>query len=77
MVRAGQSSMVFDFFMYSVKHSAGTKNYGAEESGLRLVEQLPKYQNYRLLFGNWFSTFSLLINLSFHGNIRDSNLQVE
>ena len=47
-------------FMYS---SAGAKKCEVVESVLRFTEQLPKDQNYRLFFDNWFSTFPLLINL--------------
>ena len=56
MIRAAQSGMNYDFFMYVGKHRAGAKKCGAEESVLRLVEQLPKKQNYWLFFNNWFST---------------------
>ena len=54
MVRAGQSVMIYDFFMCGGKHSPGSKKCGAEESVLRLVEQLLKNQKYRLFFDNWF-----------------------
>lgn len=63
MVRAGRSSIVYDFFMYGGKHSAGAEKCGAEESVLRLAEELPKHQNYQLFFDNWFSTLPLMIKL--------------
>ena len=44
MVRAGQSGMIYDFFMYGGKHSAGAKRCGPEESVLHLVEELPKHK---------------------------------
>ena len=31
MARAGQSGMIYDFFTYGRKHSAGAKKCGAEE----------------------------------------------
>ena len=52
MIRADQSGMIYDFFMYSGKHSAGAKKYGTEVSVRRLVEQLPKIRNYQLFFDN-------------------------
>ena len=63
MVRTGQSGIIYDFFMCGGKHSASAKKCGAAEFVIRLVEQLPKNQNYLLFFDNWFSTFLLLINL--------------
>ena len=63
MDRVGQSAMIYDFFMYCGKQSAGAKKWTAEESVLKLVEQLPKTQNYQLFLDNWFSAFPLLINL--------------
>ena len=68
----GQSwSVWYDLwlFMYGVKHSAGAKKFEVVESVLRFTEQLPKDQNYRLFFDNWFSTFPLLINLYSMGTL--------
>ena len=31
MVTAGQSGMIYNFFMYGGKHSAGAERYGAED----------------------------------------------
>ena len=44
--------MIYDFFMYGGKHSAGGKRCGAEESVLHLVEELPKHKNFRVYFDN-------------------------
>ena len=63
MVRVGQSGMINDFFMYGRKHSAGAERYGAEESVLRLVEELPKHKSFPVHFDNWFSMLPLLIKL--------------
>ena len=40
MMRAGQSGIVCDFFIYGGKHSAGVERFGVEESVLRLVEEI-------------------------------------
>ena len=63
MVRAGQSGIVYDLNIYGGKHSAGAERCRAEESVLRLVEEIPKNQNYQVFFDNWFSTFPFLIKL--------------
>ena len=67
MVRAGQSGMIYDFFMYGGKHSASAEQCGAERSVLRLVEELPKCKNFRVYFDNWFSTLPLLTKLHSFG----------
>lgn len=67
MVRAGKSGIMYDFFLYAGKHSAGAENCGAEKSVLRLVENIPKNQNYRVYFDNWFSTLALLDKLDSMG----------
>ena len=67
MVRVEQSGMVYDIFMYGRKHSAGLERCGAEESVLRLVEELPKHKNFRVFFGNWFPMLPLLIKLHLFG----------
>ena len=53
----GESRSIWDrarLFYYGGKHSAGAGCCGAEESVLPLVEEIPKNQNYRVFFGNWF-----------------------
>ena len=49
--------------MYGRKHSAGAAQCSAEESVLRLVEELPKHKNFFVYFDDWFSTLPLLIKL--------------
>ena len=58
MVRAGRSGII-----YSSKHSADADKCGAENSVLRLVQNIPKHPNYQVFFDNWFSTFPLLLKL--------------
>ena len=59
MVCAGRSGITYDFFMYGGKHSAGADKCRAENSVLRLVQNIPKHQNYIVVFDNWFSNFSI------------------
>ena len=63
MVRVGQSGIVYDFFVYGRK------------SILRLGEEIPKNQNYRVLFDNWFSTLPLLIKLQSMGILSTTTLR--
>ena len=63
MVRAGRSGIIYNFFIYGGKHSAGADKCGIENSVLRLVQNIPKHQNYEVFFDNWFSTFPLLLKL--------------
>ena len=67
MVRAGRSGIIYDFFTYSGEYSTGADKCGAENSVLRLVQNIPKHQNYQGFFDNWFSTFPLLLKLQFMG----------
>ena len=49
--------------MYGRKHRAGAARCGAEESVLRLAEELPKHKKFLAYFDNWFSTLPLLIKV--------------
>ena len=62
-VRAGSSGMIYDFFLYSGANSTGRDNCSAENSVLRLIEQLPQGQNFKLCFDNWFCTLHLCLKL--------------
>ena len=64
MIRAGQSSIIYDFFMYGGKHRAGAKKCAVEESVLRLVEHLPENK----IIGYFLTNeFRRLINLHYMG----------
>ena len=62
-VCAGASGIIYDFFFYAGQKSAGREKCGSSEVVLRLVEELPKNQNFQLFMDNWFSTLSLLSEL--------------
>ena len=66
-VLAGKSGFMYDFFIYTGSKSAGTEKCGAESVVLRLAENIPKHQGYRLFFDNWFSTLELMIKLQSMG----------
>lgn len=66
-VRAGKSGFMYDFFLYSGKHSTGSDNCGSMNTVLRLVSDLPQNRGYRLFFDNWFCTLSLMLQLQSMG----------
>ena len=68
-VRAGASGMMYDFFLYSGKDSAGAENCSSEGSVMRLVKHLPQQQFYTLCFDNWFTTLPLMLKLKALGII--------
>ena len=76
MVCAGRSGITYEFFMYGGKHSAGVDKCGAENSVLRLVQNIPKHQNYKVFFDNWFSTFPLLLKLQSIGILATATFRI-
>ena len=58
-VRAGQNG----YLLYCGGNSTGKENSSAENVVLRLVEEIPRNQNYKLCFGNWLSTPELCLKL--------------
>ena len=74
MGRAGQSWIVYNFFIYDGKHSAGAERCGTEESLLRFVVEIPKTQNYQVFLNYWFSTLPILIKLQFNGILPTATL---
>ena len=65
-VRAGQSGFMYKFFLYAGKNGKD-ENSTCENVVLRLIENLPHHQNFKLCFDNWFSTLSLLLQLKEYG----------
>ena len=61
-VLAGQSGMMYDFFLYAGKDSANKNDCSAANVVLRLSEGIPRYQNFKLCFDNWFCTLPLCLN---------------
>ena len=51
------------FLFYAGQKSAGREKCGVSEEVPRLVEKLPKNQNFELFMNNWFSTLPLLSEL--------------
>ncbi|MCL4125853.1 UNVERIFIED_CONTAM: hypothetical protein GTU68_039532 [Idotea baltica] len=59
--RAGESGFVHDFIIYTGKGTIeDTENIGLSSSFvLKLTEDVPKKQNYKVYFDNWFSSLAL------------------
>lgn len=75
-VRAGKSGMMYDFFLYTGASTATQKCTG-EYVVLRLCETLPKNQNYKLFFDNWFSSLALCIKLKETGILATGTLRTD
>ena len=58
-VRADESGIMYDFFLYSAS-SSKLKCTGSNVV-MKLLETLPKGENYKLFFDNWFCTLDLLL----------------
>ena len=69
LVRAGSSGFMYDFYIYEGKGKdleKGTPYEHLSKSAqvvARLVIHLPKLQNHKLFFDNWFSTLELIVYL--------------
>ena len=56
-VRAGESGITYNFFIYSSANTLGWAQCSCEDHEvLRLIVYLPAHQNFRLFLDNWFST---------------------
>ena len=66
-VRAGQSGLMYDFFLYTGKNSTGTEKSICASVVRKLCEHLPRKVNHKLAFDNWFTTLSLMLELKQEG----------
>ena len=62
-MRAGKSGIIYDFFLYGCKNSAGGSSCIADATVFKLSEGLPRNQGFRLFFNNGFSTLDLMVQL--------------
>ena len=75
-VRAGKLGMMYDFFLYAGA-STSSEKCTVEYVVLRLCETLPRQQNYKVFFDNWFSTLLLLIKLKERGFFATATLRAD
>lgn len=76
--RASVSGIVHDFEVYVGKGTL-QQNTALGISGdivVRLVEDLPKNQNYKLFTDNWFTSFNLIQNLKEMGILAVGNIRI-
>ena len=66
-VRTGASGIIYDFFIYKARKSAGWEKCGVSEVVLGLVEELSKNRNFQLFIDNCFSTLPFLSELKIIG----------
>ena len=58
----GSSGYIYDFKVYTAKTGAETDNFGLGVSSgfvMRLTENIPRLQNYKLFYDDWFSSIDL------------------
>ena len=78
-VCAGQSGMMYYFFLYAGKDSANKTDCYAANIVLRLSEGIPQHQNVKLCFDKWFCTLPFCLELKLLGilttaTIRDNRI---
>lgn len=62
--RAGSSGIVYDFALYVGEGTCPTYGLGiSSDIVVYLASTIPKFQNYKLFFDNWFTSVSLLVAL--------------
>ena len=62
-VLSGVSGVMYDFFLYCGAKSTRFGDCSARSSVLELCETIPRHQNYKLFFDNWFCTLALCLKL--------------
>lgn len=74
-VRAGSSGIMYDFFLYTgkVKNQKVTGPYVV----LRLLETLPRRQNFKVFYDNWFSSYPLCLALKENGYLATATLRAD
>ena len=68
--RAGASGFIYDFEVYICKTGPETDNFGLDASlgfVMRLAEDIHRFQNYKLFYDNWISSFDLAKKLKDEG----------
>ena len=74
-VRAGQSGMMYDFFLYAGKDIANKTDCSEANVVLRLSEGIPQYQNFKLCFDNWLCFLPLCIELKSLGVLTTATMK--
>ena len=66
-MRAGQSGMIYDFFIYGGKNDNGGNSLTAKDIVLKLSKDILKNEDFQLYFDNWFSIMELILALKSFG----------
>ena len=66
-VRAGQSGMIYDFFLYTGAQSADGRKCTAKDIVMKLCKHVKPFCNHKIFFDNWFCTIDLCIELKSRG----------
>ena len=75
-VRSGSSGMMYDLFLNSGSLEKGQKCAGAF-CVLKLIETLPRHQNFRSFFDSWFCSLQLCLHLKVLGFIVTATLRAD
>ena len=77
-VRSGSSGMMYDFFLYQ---GATTSADGQKCTGsyvvLKLSEGLPKHQQFKIFFDNWFCSLQLCLQLKSMGYLVTATVRAD
>ena len=63
LVRAGQSGMIYNLFIYGGKNDNGGNPLTGKDIVLKLSKDIPKNKGFQLYFDNWFSAMKLMLAL--------------
>ena len=74
-VRAGQSGMMYYFFLYAGNDSANKTDFSAANVVLRLSEEIPQHQNFKLCFDNFFCNLPLCLELKSLGILTTATIR--
>ena len=71
----GQSCFMYDFFSILEKSSASKADCSCENVFLRLCEGIPRQQNFKMCFDNWFCTLPLLLKMKSFGTLTTATIR--
>ena len=76
-VRSGASGIMYDFFLYTGSTTSKTEKCNGSYVVNRLIECLPKHDNFKLFFDNWFCSLDLCRNLRSMGILTIATIRAD
>ena len=68
---------MYDFFLYQGSSTADGQKCTGSYAVLRLIEKLPKNQNFKLFFDNWFCSLQLCLQLKSFGFLMTATIRAD